>query len=93
MAEIVRATILVTGRVQGVFYRSSAFQEAQRLSLLGFVQNLPDGAIEAVVEGPESSVEQFIAWCRVGPPLARIDEVDVRRSPPKGEFRTFMITR
>jgi acylphosphatase len=89
----VRANILVTGRVQGVFFRSSAMQEAQRLGLTGFVQNLPDGSVEAVVEAPEAAVEQFIAWCKVGPPSARIDDVQVRMTPPRGEFRTFSIIR
>ena len=93
MADPVRATILVTGRVQGVFYRSSALQEAQRLGVSGFVQNLPDGAVEAVVEGAQSAVEQFVAWCRQGPPGARIDDVHVRLSAARGEFRTFSVIR
>lgn len=93
MADAVRANILVTGRVQGVFYRSSAMQEAQRLGIHGFIQNVPDGAVEAVVEGPEAAVEQFIVWCRSGPPSAQVADVKVRFSPPRDEFRTFSIMR
>ena len=93
MSPSVRATLLVTGHVQGVFYRSSAMQEAQRLGLSGFVHNLPDGAVEAVVEGPETAVDQFVAWCRVGPPAARVQDVRVKRSEFRGEFRTFTVNR
>jgi len=93
MGDPVRATIIVTGRVQGVFFRTSALQEAQRAGVSGFVKNLPDGAVEAVVEGPDSAVEQFIAWCRQGPPNARVDDVQVRFSPARGEFRTFTVDR
>jgi len=93
MADDVRATILVTGKVQGVFYRASAMEQAQRLGLAGFVKNLPDGAVEAVVEGTEAAVEQFVAWCKVGPPAARVEELHVRFGPMRGEFRTFTIDR
>ena len=84
---------MVTGKVQGVFFRASAMAEAQRLGLAGFVKNLPDGAVEAVAQGPESAVEQFIAWCKVGPPSARVDELKVRFVQPGDEFRTFVISR
>lgn len=93
MSPPVRATLLVTGAVQGVFFRSSAMEEAQRLGLSGFVQNLPDGAVESVVEGPEAAIEQFVAWCRVGPPAARVEDVRVKMAEPRGEFRTFTVVR
>jgi acylphosphatase len=91
MITPVRATILVTGKVQGVFYRASAMEQAQRLGLSGFAHNLPDGSVEAVVEGLEPAVEQFVAWCKVGPPAARVQETFVRFAPARGEFRTFSI--
>ena len=87
-----RADLLISGRVQGVFYRASAQQEAQRLGLTGEVRNLPDGNVEAVVEGPRERVEEFIAWCRRGPRSARVEDVRVRWSKARGEFRTFMVT-
>lgn len=93
MSDPVRATLVITGKVQGVFYRASAMGEAQRLGLVGFVKNLSDGAVEAVVEGERAPVEEFIAWCRQGPPAARIDDVDVRWSPCRDEFRTFTVER
>ena len=93
MSEPVRAELLISGRVQGVFYRASAQQEAQRLGLVGEIANLPDGRVEAIVEGPRESVEEFIAWCRRGPPSAKVENVTVRWSTARGEFRTFMVTR
>jgi acylphosphatase len=88
-----RLDLVVTGLVQGVFYRHSALAEAQRLGLRGFVRNLPDGGVEAVAEGPRSALDAFEAWCRRGPPHARVDDVTVRRGPSRDEFRTFQVER
>ncbi len=88
-----RAELLISGRVQGVFYRGSAQEEAQRLGLTGEIRNLAGGEVEAVVEGPKEIIEEFIAWCRRGPPSARVDNVQVRWSAARGEFRTFRVTR
>ena len=88
-----RAEILVSGLVQGVFYRASAQQEAMRLGLVGEIANLPGGDVEATVEGHKEQIEEFIAWCRRGPPAARVDEVKVRWSAARAEFRTFRVTR
>jgi len=90
---MIRADAVVSGRVQGVFYRGSAQQEAMRLGLVGEVRNLPDGSVEVIVEGPKDRVEDFIAWCRRGPPSAEVEDVRVRWSAPRGEFRTFMVAR
>jgi acylphosphatase len=88
-----RAEIIISGLVQGVFYRASAQQEAMRLGLLGEIGNLPGGEVEATVEGPREQIEEFVAWCKRGPAAARVDEVKVRWSPARGEFRTFRVTR
>ncbi|MGZ6125704.1 MAG: acylphosphatase [Myxococcales bacterium] len=88
-----RADVVVTGRVQGVFYRHSAQQEAMRLGLVGEVRNLPDGSVEVIAEGPRDRLEEFVAWCRRGPPSAEVENVRVRWSAPRGEFRTFMVAR
>ncbi len=82
---------MVTGRVQGVFYRASCAAAARRLELGGFVRNLPDGRVEAVFEGPEPRVEEMVAWCRRGPELAYVDEVEVCSEPLAGE-RDFLVT-
>ncbi len=88
-----RAQVRITGRVQGVFFRGSAQDEALRLGLTGEVQNLPDGSVEAVAEGPKEQLDQFIAWCRRGPPSGRVDQVQVQWSAASGAFRTFRVTR
>jgi acylphosphatase len=93
MTEPLRAELTITGRVQGVFYRASAQQEAQRLGLVGEAGNLPDGRVEVTAEGPREAVEELIAWCRRGPPAAQVASVDVKWSSARGEFRTFMVTR
>ena len=72
-----RVQLRVTGRVQGVFFRQSAREQAERLGLSGWVRNLPDGSVEALFAGERLLVEQAVAWCRQGPPRARVDEVVV----------------
>ena len=91
--EQIRAELIISGKVQGVFYRGSAQAEGMRLGILGEVGNLPGGGVEATVEGERRAVEEFIAWCRRGPPSAVVDSVQVKFSPPRGAFRTFMIAR
>jgi len=93
MSDRVRAEIVVSGRVQGVFFRATAQQEALALGLTGEISNLPDGAVEAVAEGERRAVDDFVAWCKRGPPSARVEDVRVRIGTPRGEFRTFTIAR
>ncbi len=92
MAERVRARILVSGIVQGVFYRQSAVFEAGRLGLAGWVRNLPDGRVEAVAEGRREDVESFVAWCRRGPPAAEVSAVEVSWGGAEG-IEGFRIAR
>jgi acylphosphatase len=81
----IRVRVVVTGLVQGVFFRDSCRERARAEGVRGFVRNRSDGAVEAELEGPEPAVERVIAWCRVGPPRARVDAVDVERIPTVGE--------
>lgn len=88
-----RVNVIITGTVQGVFFRASAMEQAQGFSLTGWAQNLPDGSVEIVAEGARYALEEFVAWCRRGPPAAEVKEVFERWGTYKGEFRTFMIVR
>jgi len=88
-ARHVRAELLIGGRVQGVFFRSTTHDVAQSLNLSGYVRNRADGRVEAVFEGPERQVRQAVAWCREGPRSARVEEVDVQWRDPTGEFIGF----
>jgi acylphosphatase len=91
MSRNVRAHVVVTGRVQGVAYRWSAQQEGRRLGLAGQIRNLPDGSVEAIVEGPHPSVDAFVAWCRRGPETAIVEHVEVKFGDATGEFRGFSV--
>jgi acylphosphatase len=86
-----RATIRVSGVVQGVYYRYSAKQKADELGLTGFVRNLPDGSVEAHAEGEEEDVKGLIDWCKRGPRGARVDRIDVEWDEPSGRFADFSI--
>ncbi|TMB59092.1 MAG: acylphosphatase [Deltaproteobacteria bacterium] len=87
----VRAHLLIRGRVQGVWYRGSMENEAERLGVAGWVRNRPDGAVEAEVEGEREAVEALIAWARHGPPAARVTDVEVRWTEPRGERGRFVV--
>lgn len=85
MTAAARAEVVVTGRVQGVGFRWAARDEAERLGLAGWVRNRPDGSVEAAFEGPRERVESMIAWCRKGPPSARVVDVRVAWTSAVGE--------
>jgi acylphosphatase len=91
--NLARVTLWITGQVQGVFYRASALEKAQSLNLSGFVQNLADGSVEIVAEGPRYALEQFVDWAKQGPPAAEVENVSARWGTYLEEFRTFMIVR
>ncbi len=88
-----RVHLWISGRVQGVFFRASARDEARRLGLRGWVRNLPDGRVEAVAEGSSEGVDAFVAWCHSGPPMARVDHVEVVEEPPTGREGPFAVRR
>lgn len=71
----VAARFLVSGKVQGVFYRASTREQAQRLGLSGIARNLPDGRVEVIVKGPADAIDAIEAWLQQGPAAARVDAV------------------
>ncbi|ANF22569.1 acylphosphatase [Thermococcus piezophilus] len=81
----VRAHIKIYGRVQGVGFRWSMQREARKLGVSGWVKNMPDGTVEAVLEGDLERVEALIGWAHQGPPLARVTRVEVKWEEPRGE--------
>jgi acylphosphatase len=91
-ADSVHAHVLVSGRVQGVGYRASAYQIAIQLGLKGWVRNLPDGRVEAVFEGEKTIVDRMIEWCHQGPSAAIVEDVAVTYASPEG-FKQFEIRR
>jgi acylphosphatase len=87
----VRAHILISGRVQGVFFRSETKYEAKQLGVTGWIRNVPDGRVEAVFEGEEKKVKELIKFCKEGPPGARVTNVDTIWEKYTGEFRNFEV--
>ena len=81
----VRAHVLISGRVQGVFFRDTSRQQARLLQLAGWVRNLPDGRVEAVFQGEAAAVQQMIDWSHQGPPRALVEEVEVSWEDPQSE--------
>ncbi|MFQ5762190.1 MAG: acylphosphatase [Candidatus Bathyarchaeia archaeon] len=89
----VRVHLLISGQVQGVFFRYETQEVASAWNVTGWVRNLRDGRVEAVLEGEEPNVEEVIRFCHQGPPGARVEKVTVDREPYKGEFDDFEIRR
>jgi acylphosphatase len=83
----VRVHVQVSGRVQGVWFRDSCRERARAEGVGGWIRNRGDGAVEAEFEGPPAPVERMVAWCRTGPPRARVDAVDVTTVPTSGDPR------
>ena len=76
--------MVVTGRVQGVWFRDTCRDLARAEGVAGFVRNRADGAVEAEFEGPEAAVERVVTWCRTGPARAQVDGVEIERIDPVG---------
>ena len=81
---MVRYRVLVSGRVQGVFFRDTCRQLAVQHGVTGWVRNLPDGRVEAVFEGSPADVQDMVDWARHGPRHAAVREITVRAEPPEG---------
>lgn len=87
----VRAHVFIRGRVQGVYFRQNTRIVAMRHGVMGWVRNLKDGRVEAVLEGNEFDVNGVIEWCHAGPPNATVDDVDINYEKYTGEFREFKV--
>ncbi len=88
-----RSRVLISGLVQGVFFRREISYLARQLSVTGWTRNLSDGSVEVVAEGEKEAIDKLIQFCRVGPSGARVRNVNVVWEDFKGEFRGFRITR
>jgi acylphosphatase len=89
MDMTIQVQVIISGKVQGVWFRASTKKKAEELGLMGWVKNVPDGSVEAVFEGDPSKVDEMIAWCWIGPPLARVSDVKVTRRESSGRFTKF----
>ena len=85
------AHVIISGRVQGVSFRFATLQAAKEKKITGWVQNLPDGTVEAVFQGPEERINAMLEWCRQGPPLARVTNLAIDRRTRGDDFDQFEI--
>jgi acylphosphatase len=87
---MIRRRVVVSGEVQGVFFRDTCRRQAQAHGVTGWVRNRPEGTVEAVFEGELEAVQAMIAWARKGPPMAYVDRVEVTEEEPVGG-RSFQV--
>jgi len=92
MDDKARAHAVISGRVQGVFFRLETQRAAEGFNVFGWVRNKRDGTVEAVFEGSEKSVMSILEWCKKGPPIAKVTNVDVTWEDYEGGFGSFEVT-
>lgn len=86
-----RVHIIVSGIVQGVFFRTKTKEAADRLKISGWAKNKKDGTVEIIAEGDKDSVDRLIQWCRQGPRGALVEDLKLTREEYRGEFNSFNI--
>jgi acylphosphatase len=83
--------VLVSGKVQGVFFRQHTLEMAKKLKLKGWVRNTENGKVEAIFEGEKEKIKKILEWMKIGPPLAKVENLSVNWENFKGEFKDFKI--
>jgi acylphosphatase len=89
--QLRRVHLKISGRVQGVFYRATTQDEAQSRGLTGWVRNMPEGHVEAEVQGSPDAVDELIDECRAGPPMAKVTDIEVSDIEPEPDERRFQV--
>jgi len=88
-----RAHVIISGRVQGVWYRASTKQKAEELGITGWVKNTDEGNVEALFEGDKAVIDEMIAWCWKGPPLAKVKNVKISPYNIDENYTDFVVLR
>lgn len=91
-AVLKRAHVIITGRVQGVFFRALAKEKALELGIVGWIKNTADGGVALVAQGEEVQLQAFLQWCRKGPPRADVEHVNIQFQKTLEKFKGFKIT-
>ena len=86
-----RVHLFIKGKVQGVFFRQAMKVTAKKNNASGWVKNLKDGRVEAIIEGEDLAVSNVVEWCHAGPANARVEDVEIRNEKYKGEFEKFEV--
>ena len=89
---MVTYSIIIRGKVQGVFFRQTAKEKADKLGIKGTVENLPDDAVAIVASGDQEQLDHFVEWCRQGPPRAKVESLEIDKINPQN-FSSFKIIR
>lgn len=84
-----QALLSISGHVQGVFYRAHAQEKAVQLGLTGYVKNMSDNSVEALVQGSEEKIKSFIKWCQEGSPSSKVEQIKTTWQPQGKHFETF----
>lgn len=87
-----RVHVIISGKVQGVFFRAETQKAARGYNVCGWVRNKKDGSVEAVFEGSKTDVSLILEWCKTGSPFSEVTNIDVKREDFQGEFPDFNIT-
>jgi len=83
--------VIISGRVQGVWFRADTKQKAEQLGITGWVRNTFDGNVEAVFEGDEENIKEMLDWCHHGPPSAEVENVEIEKQTSSNGFDGFSI--
>jgi len=86
-----RVHLFIKGKVQGVFFRQAMKVAAKKNRVSGWVKNLKDGRVEAIIEGDDAGVSSMVEWCHAGPANARVEDVEIRNEKYKEEFAKFEV--
>ena len=86
-----RVHLIISGKVQGVWYRASTREQALKLNLTGWIRNRDSGDVEAIVEGEKVAIQKLISWCSTGPPLAEVKNIIKKFEAYTNEFTDFQI--
>lgn len=92
MTDTIRISVVVKGRVQGVFFRAYTQEAAQKAGVTGYVKNLPDGSVQADFQGQPHQVESMVDWCKKGSPMSSVTDVVSTRHKDLAEYADFKIT-
>ena len=92
MGTKIAVRVIISGKVQGVFFRAETQKAAQDYGVTGWVRNLSDGTVEAWAEGAHAQVDALVAWCHQGSPMSRVDHVAVTSETVSGRYTTFDVT-
>jgi len=83
--------VIISGRVQGIFFRANTQQKAEQLGIKGWVRNTSDGKVEAVFVGDKQKVDEIIKWCHQGPSMAEVENVEIEEKESTDEYSDFTI--